>query len=336
MHSFLTRLALPMTLLTASLFLLCLLGLTGSAAFVLFQRPHSSLHRLYALLALSLVAWVATLLLFTSRTSPASLLFVGRLNFAVVAVAATSAFLFVQELAGRKPKGTLLLWAETLLLFCASLLTGLVDKAETVQAGQHVTAYGFFFPLYLLHIVLLLGTAVFVALRSTSPSASRRALRLVGWGILGAAAVGLVTNALLPSLYGDFRWISVGPLSTLLFLGAVGYAVFAFHLFSLRVIVRKAVVLAGVVTLMLELYQGAVAALARILPVGDASHLHLVATGVALAVNAFTQQSVRKWLEKRIDGLFSRSSKPGDSRHSREGEPQRYWNNSEAAAHKTP
>ncbi len=293
-----------MTLLTASLFLLCLLGLTGSAAFVLFQRPRSPLHRLYALLALSLVGWVATLLLFTSRTSPVSLLWVGRLNFAVVAVAATAAFLFVQELAGRKAGGKALLWAETLLLFCATLLTGLVDRAETVQAGQHVTAYGLMFPLYLLHIVLLLGAAVFIALSSTSSLASRRALRLVGWGMLGTAAVGLVTNALLPSMYGNFRWIAVGPLSTLLFLGAVGYAVFAYHLFSVRVILRKAVVLAGVVTLMLELYQGAVAALARILPVGDTGHLHLAATGVALAVNAFTQQSVRKWLEKRIDGLF--------------------------------
>ncbi len=283
-----------MTLLTASLFLLCLLGLTGSAAFVLFQRPHSPLHRLYALLALSLVGWVATLLLFTSRTSPASLLWVGRLNFAVVVVAATVAFLFVQELAGRKPGGTallwlsILLWAETLLLFGATLLTGLVDRAETIQAGQHVTAYGLLFPLYLLHIVVLLGAAVFIALRSmptlSMPTlSSRRALRLVGWGILAAAAVGLVTNALLPSVYSDFRWIAVGPLSTLLFLGAVGYAVFAFHLFSVRVILRKAVVLAGVVTLMLELYQGAVAALARILPVGDIGHLHLAATGVALA-----------------------------------------------------
>lgn len=298
-----------MILLTASLFLLCLLGLTGSAAFVLFQRPRSPLHRLYALLALSLVGWVATLLLFTSRTLPVSLLWVGRLNFAVVVVAATAAFLFVQELAGRKPGSTALLWAETILLASVTLLTGLVDRAETVQAGQHVTAYGLLFPLYLLHIVVLLGAAVFIALRSMPPVPERRALRLVGWGILAAATVGLVTNALLHSVYGDFRWIAVGPLSTLLFLGAVGYAVFVFHLFSVRVIIRKAVVLAGMVTLMLELYQGAVAALARVLPVGDVGHLHLAATGVALAVNAFTQQPLRKWLEKLIDGLFPHSLK---------------------------
>ena len=69
----------------------------------------------------------------------------------------------------------------------------------------------------------------------------------------------------------------------------MGYAVFAYHLFSVRVIIRTAMVLAGVVTLMLELYQGAVAALAHLLPVGEVGCLHLAASGVALAVNAFTQ-----------------------------------------------
>ena len=306
-----------MTLLTASLFLLCLLGLVGSALFVLVQRPHSPLHRLYALLALALVGWVATLLLFTSRTSPSSLLWVGRLNFAVVLVVATAAFLFVRDLAGRKTLGAAWLWAETLLLFLATLLTGAVDRAESIHAGQHVTTYGSLFPLYLLHIILLLGAAVYIALRSIPPQPARRALRLVGWGMLMAAGVGLVTNALLPSLFGNFRWISLGPLSTLLFLGAVGYAVFAFHLFSLKVIVRKAVVLAGVVTLMLELYQGALAALAHLLPVGDADHLHLAATGVALAVNAFTQQPVRRWIERQMDKAFLPSEDTRQQRASR-------------------
>lgn len=322
-----------MTLLTAALFLLCLLGLTGSALFVLSQNPHSALNRLYSLLALSLVGWVASLLVFTSHTSPATTLLIGRLNFAIVIVVALTALLFVRELSEGsedRNKGSTLffwskmaLWSESILLFGMTLLTGQVDQAEIIRAGQHVTVYGPWFPLYLLHIILLLGAAVFVALRSWPPIASlspvpvRRALRLVGWGMLATASIGLVTNALLPSVYGDFRWIALGPLSTLLFLGAVGYAVFTYHLFSVRVVIRKAVVLAGVVTLMLELYQGAVAALAHLLPVGDIGKLHLAATGVALAVNAFTQQPVRKYLEKQIDRLFAVKAAPAAQVRSR-------------------
>jgi len=49
-------------------------------------------------------------------------------------------------------------------------------------------------------------------------------------------------------------------------------------------------------------------------------------------VNAFTQQSVRKWLEKLIDGLFSRSSKLGDSCHRKVSHTHRQADHQEAVA----
>ncbi|MBV9852107.1 MAG: hypothetical protein JO250_20775 [Armatimonadetes bacterium] len=301
--AFPTKPSPPMTLLTASLYLLCLAFLLGSALFVLSRDPRSRLNRLYALLALSLLGWAATLLAFAGQAAPAPLLLLGRLNFAAVPVAATAALLFVRELAGRPLRSQGWLWAETLALALASLLTGGVDRAERVVQGQHLTAYGPLFPLYLAHVVLLLTLAVLTALRPppTALPQARRSLRLVGWGMLAAALVGLVTNALLPYSFGDFRWINAGPLATLLFLGSVGYAVFAYHLFSLRIIVRRALVLAGLVTLALELYQLAVTFLSHLLPFGDKEARGYAAATVALAVNAFTQQPVRQWLERLLD-----------------------------------
>lgn len=297
-----------MTLLTASLYLLCLAGLLGSALFVLSRSPRSRLHRLYALLALSLLAWAATLLAFSREAAPAPLLLVGRLNFAAVVLAAPAALLFVRELSGRPVRRPAWLWAETALLALVTLLTGGVDRSEQVVRGQHLTAYGPLFPLYLLHVALPLGLAVAAAFRppASAPAPARHSLRLVGWGMLAAAAVGLVTNALLPYALGDFRLIDAGPLATLLFLAAVGYAVFAYHLFSLRLIVRRALVLAGLVTLALELYQLSVGFLSRLIPFGDREARGYAATAVALTVNAFTQPPVRAWLERRVDRLFSR------------------------------
>ena len=155
---------------------------------------------------------------------------------------------------------------------------------------------------------MLLGAGGFGGAAPTGDALpqARRSLRLVGWGMLATALVGLVTNALLPYSLGDFRLIDAGPLSTLLFLAAVGYAVFAYHLFSLRLIVRKALVLAGLVTLALELYQLSVAFLSRLIPFGDREARGYAATAVALTVNAFTQQPVRQWLERLIDRTFSR------------------------------
>ncbi|MGI4791077.1 MAG: histidine kinase N-terminal 7TM domain-containing protein [Janthinobacterium lividum] len=294
-----------MTLFTASLYLLCLAFLFGSALFVYSRAPQSRLNRYYALLALALLGWVGTLFVFDSLPEGSTLLLVGRANFAAAALVATASCLFVTELAGKRlaVRSQQSIWLETAIVTGISMATPLVDQAETILHGQHVTAYGPLFALYSLHVVAFLASAVIIAFHSV-PGASERTrpqLRLVGTGILATALIGVTTNILLPYGLGDFRLINVGPLSTILFLLAMGYAVFAAHLFSFRVIIRAAFVYAGLITLALELYQLAVTFLAHLLPVGDAAERAYAATAIALIVNAFTQQPVRRWLERLID-----------------------------------
>ena len=303
-----------MTLLMATLYLLCLAFLLGSALFVYSRNPQSRLHRYYALLALALLAWVGTLFVFGSLPEGQTLLTVGRANFAAAALVATASFLFAAQLAGRRIPYLPALWLETVILTLLSLVTPLVDKAETIQVGQHITEYGPLFALYSLHIVAYLASAVLIAFQSVSqaPPKARPQLRLVGIGILATALIGVTCNIVLPYSLGDFRLINIGPLSTILFLAAVGYAVFAAHLFSIRVIIRAAFVYAGVITLALELYQLAVTFLARLLPVGDQAERAFAATAIALSVNAFTQQPVRRWLEQTLDRL-AHGYRPKDS-----------------------
>lgn len=164
------------------------------------------------------------------------------------------------------------------------------------------------FPLYLLHVLILVGAMLWMAFRPPLrlPAETRLALRFIGVGTLATAAVALATNALLPYAFGDFRLIHVGTVSTLLFLTGVGYAVFAHHLFHVRVIVRATFVLAGLIALALELYSLALSSLARLLPFGNAEERHFAATALVLVVNAFTQQPVRRWLEKVVERLMDR------------------------------
>ena len=310
-----------MTLFTASAYLLCLAFLLGSAVFVLSRNPGSRLHRSYALLALALLGWVGTLFVFDGLPAGPALLTVGRVNFAAAAVVATASCLFAAELAGRRLPAAV--WPETLLLAALSLWTPLVDRAETIMGGQHVTLYGPLFPVYAVHVVGYLFGAVAVAFRA-APGASGRTrpqLRLVGSGILATALVGVTANIVLPYGFGDFRFVNAGALSTILFLAAIGYAVFAAHLFSVRVIVRAAFVYAWLITLALELYQLAVTFLARLIPFGDREARGYAATAIALSVNAFTQQPVKAWLERLVDRAFRSSShRAGDEwRHRPKG-----------------
>ncbi len=307
-----------MTLFIASLYLLCLIFLLASALYVFFRDPKCRLNGDYAVLALALLGWVGTLFLYGRLPAGHLLLLVGRANFAAAALVATASFLFVAELAGNKRienKGVgiklalrSLIWLEALLLVALSLLTPLIDRAETVLHGQHATVYGMLFSLYAVHVVAYLAGAVLLAFRSlpTATARTRPQLRLVGTGILATALVGIVADILLPYGLGDFRFIDAGPLSTILFLLAMGYAVFATHLFSLRLIIRAAFIYAGLITLMLELYSLALSFLARLLPLGDAAERAFAATSIALVVNAFTQQPVRRWLERVLDDFTRR------------------------------
>lgn len=173
-----------------------------------------------------------------------------------------------------------------------------------MRSGLHSTIYGPLFAIYIVHVVAYLAGAVAVAFRSAPGSrrGARIRLRLVGCGILATAAVGIAANIVLPYWRGDFRFINVGTLSTAFFLLAVGYAVFAYHLFSIRVIVRATFALAALVALALELYSLALSSLAHLLPLaGDAAERGYAATAFVLIVNAFTQEPARRWLGRMID-----------------------------------
>ena len=222
------------------------------AFFVIAQSPRAALNRYFALLALSLLGWVASLFAFDFTLSPHMLLWVGRFNFACIIVAVTLGFLFVREIRMQaRPKQLLpgrraspgfhrWLWAETAAATVLSF-TPLVDAQELIEQGQHVTRYGPLFALYLIHILMLLGATLYLAFQSApaTPRETQSQLSLIGGGIVAMAAIALVTSVFLPYALMDFRFIHVGTLSTIFFLVAVGYAVFAHHLFSVRPVQRS-------------------------------------------------------------------------------------------------
>lgn len=310
-----------MSALLVALYGLCLLCLAGFALFVIAQNSRAALNRYFAFLALSLLGWVASLFAFNFTLAPQEMLWIGRFNFACIIVAATLGFLFVREIKTqarlkqflprqRASSGSLRwLWTETAAVTVLSF-TPLVDAQELIEKGQHVTRYGPLFSLYLIHVLVLLGTTLYLAFRSApaTPRETRSQLSLIGGGIVAMAAIALVTNVFLPYSLMDFRFIHVGTLSTIFFLVAVGDAVFAHHLFSIHRIVRAAFVYGGLIALALELYQLAVTFLAHLLPVGDAASRGYAATALALVVNAFTQQSVRQWLNRLVDHAVRQGS----------------------------
>lgn len=298
-----------MSLVVASLYLLCLAFLFGSALYVFSRDPFSRLNSSYALLALSLFAWVGSLFVYNAQLENPALLYWGRVNFASATLIVPAVYLFVCTLAKQEMRGGKGVWLESGVLVLLSMFTGLVDKSERVLiGGEHVTTYGWLFPLYLIHIVGYIVLALRIAFRppQTLPEVSHTQLRFVGIGVLVTGVVGITTNIVLPYFLHDFRFIDVGTLSTIFLLAMIAYTSVVHHLFNIRVILKATFVFTILIALTLELYQLAIEFLTHLLPLGDPTQRQVAATAIALTVNAFTHEFIRSWLERIADKLLSR------------------------------
>lgn len=293
---------------TTLLYALCFLLLPGMAAFVLLRNPRSFLHQSFALTALSLLGWLATLFFFNRAHEPATVLLLGRVNFAAVVFVVFLAYLFVRSVA-RQPLPRHLSWlvAETLLLAVLSAFTPLIDQAEMPSpSGRHTTVYGPLFPLYILHVLGYLAAAVTTAFGSKriARGAVRDQLVLIGSGMLATGGVALITNVLLPYGFGNFHFSDVGTLSSILFLVAVAYAITKHHLFDIRLLVRKTLVYGLLLSFVLSAYSAVVLLVTDHLTQGSADTF----TRFGVLVIAFSFDPVRRFLEKRVDRLLFRES----------------------------
>ena len=300
-----------MSVAIAALYILCIVALPSFALAVYVRAPGERLNRLFALLALGLWAWVTSLFAFNLPVTRPETLLLGRLNFAVAVPTVTLGLCFISVLAGRPLRYARLIWAETSVLAAVSLLTAWVDKAELIVGGQHLTVYGPGFPLYLLHVVGYVAAILWTAFRPPQHTGreTKEQLSFLGYGILGTAAVSLVTNAILPYFFGNFKFIHVGTVSTVIFLAAASAAVVSHHLFNVHLIIRMTFIFGGLIALALGLYQLALASLVHLLPISNASDRGTAATFIVLVINAFTLDALKNWLGGFADRLSRESRK---------------------------
>lgn len=276
--------------------------LAGLAGFVLARRPRSRLSRIFFLLALSLLLWKLTLFLEVRVASPSAQLWLGRANFAVIAIAVYLALWFVQVVIEKQMRVSAVLFIETLLLAGLTLLTSLISASERIEEGSAVTTYGPLFGLYLAHVLGYLLAALIVAFRGrrqTRDKAKQAQLLLIGVGLLAMGGISAVTNALLPYQFQDFRFCDAGPLSTVLFASAIAYAVFVHQLFGLRLVLRTALVYGVLLAFVLGAYSSGVFVLSQYLTEGSGKMEQFLVLFLA-----FSFDPLRRFLEGKVDALL--------------------------------
>lgn len=189
------------------------------------------------------IGWLISLFLFYTVESPDWVLWLGRINFAVVLpmlyFLLKFAAIFPQELIFVSRKTRLGLASWIFFFTVLTLFTPLIDKEEIITGpGQRETVYGPLYFLYILHYIvaaLVITGLLFYKLKKIKDETEKNQTRYLLIGLSLALVFGFITQILLP-LFRLFEASHYGPLATVVFSAFVTAAIFKHYLFNIKVI----------------------------------------------------------------------------------------------------
>ncbi len=241
--------------------LLCAVALVNAAlgAVVLWQSRREQ-NAAFALTAFCVALWTLTNALFRVTNSTALATLWAQLSY-VAALGTAAAFLHFAW-SFPQPTGSLrgrrLVWSLGTGVAALAFVPGAIIERVDVPLQRIVTAPG----VYLVALFMLATSGYAFALFFRNQKHLRRKqqaqARLVLYGSSLTALLGLFFNLLLP-LLGDYRFVWLGPLSSLFFVGFCAYAIVATHLFDVRLLIRRTFVY----SLLLALLAGSFAVLEK-------------------------------------------------------------------------
>lgn len=277
---------------------------------VYIKNPRAITNRLFLMLAITIVAWSGVNFasvhpVFLSQLTLIRLvLFTGGfLNLSVFLTFLAFPAAKMPSKSWRKIKPAIL----ATLIVMPLTLTPLVFK-ELKYSGngaQPVPNPGI--ALFLAQTVILLGASLYILYKKyrTSTGVLRNQLRLILLGVGSTFALIIVNNLLLVVIFNVTFFVPAGPLFTLLFTGALAYAIIKHHLFDIRRVAARGLAYILSITFMSTVYVGAVFGLSTLLLGNDQSRTHseVIYTSLALVL-ALSFQAIKRFFDKLSNRVF--------------------------------
>lgn len=310
-----------MDFVTLILFAVALINL--ALALVVFgYRPARIVNRVFAVTGASVALWTLTNALFRLSTSVAAATLWAQLSYVAALMTAASLLQFSRLYPADKEQSRhegsksreqgetialILLWMGAAALSALAFLPGAVIRDVDLDTGRIITNGGVYLIALFMLATLGIAFATFYIKQQRTRGIARAQARYVLTGSALTAVIGLFCNLLLP-LSNNYGWVWLGPVSSLFFVGFSVYSIVAHHLFDIRLLIRRtlvyALLLSGLTALFSVLVLGLTNALQSLLGARTPTFfINLVAAlGIGLGV-----EPLRHWLERVTDGfLFQR------------------------------
>lgn len=281
------------------------------ALLIYAKRSEREVNRVFAVTAASVAAWTLTNALFqTAETQRGAVMWAG-LSYASALCLAASVLHFSWVFPARSasaPRAKYLLWPSALGLSILAAWPGFVIDSVDLAGGRRIITTG---GLYIF-AALVAGTLAWAFLtlwRSyvRSRGEARNQMRYVLLGMALTALCGLSTNLLLP-LVGDYRYVWIGPASSLFFVSLTVYAIATQRLFDIRLLIKRTLVYTLLLGGLIALYSAGVLFLTGLFERLEFLSLSPFAISLLSALGiGFGVEPLRKGLERTTDSfLFHR------------------------------
>lgn len=282
----------------------------GIGTFVLSNNWRRAANRLFFALTVVASCWCIVNYLSTHQTTSSETLFYARWEIFWGLVYSFSAFLTVHtfpeshiHLRNRYLvplllfTGLVLALSQTDLIF--SSLTGVGNHSQ-VTPGPGIVLYA------AINIVLLVGSLYILTSRiRTSRGNTRHQYRFLLAAVIASNVTAFFTNFVLVNIFHISYLIVVSPYLTLIFVGITSYAIFAYHLFDIRLIIKRTVVYTLLLIFIISTYSLAVLSAAQIIQSDSVlSFANAIPNILAAIVIGFSIDPLKRWLEDRTDAFL--------------------------------
>lgn len=279
----------------------------GVGLFLLSHKPKSSVVSAFSLLVLSVSIWILTNFLIDISLGVtflhSNILLLARLTLLGPAFTPVLFWLFSLHFSNGKFRFWNLLFFFPTAFFLYILPTdfniGSVHYEDGLLAVNPGVGYYALFAYLLLFFIM--GFYNLIRLYKTSHGASRDQIRYIFAGIMVTAILGVVFDIILP-IIGINNYVSMGPASSIVFIGSTTYAIVAHQLFDIRVIIRRTVVYSGLLAFTLGTYSLVIFVFTAAFGGGNAFEPRtFFSNAIAAILIAIGFQPLQRWLTKATD-----------------------------------